>query len=111
MDDAQNEMQKRLAEIAKSFVAQLTQRYSQISLNLEAYQQDADSRALAEACRFAHSLAGSAAIFGVPEVSVRAKAVEIALQSLVENGSTDADVDCLMANLQQAVLAATTSTS
>ncbi|OEU68959.1 MAG: phosphotransferase [Desulfovibrio sp. S3730MH75] len=73
-----NELEKKLAELNKRYAADLGGRVGSLEEFLAAYASKGCEDSLEKLYKGAHALAGSARTFGLPDVSVVAKELELA---------------------------------
>ncbi|MBI9111186.1 Hpt domain-containing protein [Maridesulfovibrio ferrireducens] len=72
-----NELEKKLAELNERYAADLGERVMKIEGFLSEYASSGSEDALENLYKGAHALAGSARTFGLPDVSVVAKELEL----------------------------------
>ncbi|WP_027720617.1 Hpt domain-containing protein [Maridesulfovibrio zosterae] len=70
--------EKQLIELNKKYAAALGDRLAELEAYLSAYELSGSDVELVKLYKGAHAIAGSARTFGLPEVTVNAKKLELA---------------------------------
>ncbi|WP_432738616.1 Hpt domain-containing protein [Maridesulfovibrio sp. FT414] len=76
--------EEKLAELNRKYAAALAGRVAELEGHLDTYSASGDGAALEFLYKGAHAVAGSARTFGLPEVTVKAKELELAARDGVE---------------------------
>ncbi|CCO23043.1 Hpt domain-containing protein [Maridesulfovibrio hydrothermalis] len=71
-------LEEKLAELNKKYAAALGGRIAELETHLAAYESTGAAYDLEKLYKGAHAVAGSARTFGLPEVTVKAKELELA---------------------------------
>ncbi|RMF17930.1 MAG: hypothetical protein D6758_05385 [Gammaproteobacteria bacterium] len=79
-------LEEKLAQLSQNYLDNLSGRMADLDSHWRCLTEAHRSDALRDAMIVVHSLAGSARTFGFPEVSETARALELALRELEEDG-------------------------
>lgn len=71
-------LDEKLAELNRKYAAALGGRIEELAGYLQAYEKNGSHSDLEKLYKNAHAVAGSARTFGLPEVTVKAKELELA---------------------------------
>lgn len=77
-------LDEKIAELNKKYAAALGGRVAEIEAHLAAYESGGSPNDLEKLYKAAHAVAGSARTFGLPEVTLKAKELELAARDHAE---------------------------